>query len=60
MQSGSEKIYGDLFRPHAAIQPLRLRLPAPAGAGQRVRVSPVGKSDVSFSTQGVFVGYMTR
>ncbi|MDE3174543.1 MAG: class I SAM-dependent methyltransferase [Pseudomonadota bacterium] len=60
VQSGPDAIYGDLFRPQATTQALRLKLSAPSEAGQIVRMSPIGKRDLSLSSQGVFVGVMTR
>jgi SAM-dependent methyltransferase len=60
VKSGADAVYGDLFRPQAATQPLRLTLSAPAQAGQIVDVTPVGKNELSIASQGVFVGFMTR
>jgi SAM-dependent methyltransferase len=58
--SGADSLCADLFRPQAATEPLRLKLSAPAQAGQIAHVSPIGKNDTSVSSQGVFVGVMTR
>jgi SAM-dependent methyltransferase len=60
VRSGADAVYGDLFRPRLATHPLRLTLSAPAQAGQVVEITPVGKNELSVSTQGVFVGYMMR
>jgi len=60
VESGEDAVYGDLYRPHSVIQPLRLRLSAPSEAGRRVKISPVGKNEASFDFQAVIAGYMTR
>ena len=60
VHSGCDAIYSDLFRPQAVTQALRLKLSAPSERGQIVQMSPVGRSDLSLSSQGVFVGVMTR
>ncbi len=59
VESGSDAVYGDLYRPHPVIQPLRLRLGAPSEAGQTVKISPVGKNETSYDFQAVIAGYMT-
>ncbi|MDE3176084.1 MAG: methyltransferase domain-containing protein [Pseudomonadota bacterium] len=60
VESGTQKIYCDLFRMQWTIQPARLKLAAPAQAGQTLRISPAGKNDISLSSQVVFCGYMCR
>ena len=60
VQSGGDTTYGDLFRLQTTTQALRLKLSAPSERGQIVQISPVGKRDLSMSSQGVFVGVMTR
>ncbi len=60
IQSGPDAIYADLFRPQTVTQALRLKLSAPSERGQIVQMSSIGKRDLSASSQGVFVGVMTR
>ena len=57
---GEDAVHADLFRPRAAVEPLRLRLSAPAPAGARVKIAPVGRNDASLDAQGVLAGYLTR
>jgi ubiquinone/menaquinone biosynthesis C-methylase UbiE len=59
VESGPDAVYGDLYRPHPVIQPLRLRLSEPCEAGRKVKISPVGKNETSYDFQAVIAGYMT-
>ena len=60
VRSGPDATYGDLFRPSAVNHALRLPLSKPAEDGQLLEIFPVGKNDLSASSQGVVIGFMTR
>jgi SAM-dependent methyltransferase len=59
-QANGQAAYEDLYRLEKVAQPMRLRLSAPASAGQTAEIAPVGRNEASYGQQAAFVGYMLR